>query len=446
MSDDEQLERMLRVRPQADAAYQAGIAELLDLPARERPIVGAPRLRAGGGGSRRSVIVFAIIAILIALLGAFTAGSLRNAVLIPVQTSLPTANPSPPVDFPAAALQDLTARWTDARQPGTLPLAAAVAIMRDGRIWGATGGYLHSGIVRLGASGRLYLVAVALQLVDEGRLALDGRIDRYIPAWPAARAVTVRQLMDGSSGLASFADPVDALARSVAADPKRVWTAADALAIAAAKRPRFAPGTRHDPADTDDALLDAIIETITGAPSSDAITTRILLPVALEKTFVAGAPIADPPGLLPYGAMATEMQSGLWDPNGTGTLTQVTDLPAGVLAVLGPARGMASNQWDLARGADAILLNPSLLSDSRRGDLSRSIEEGGFGGSEICPCDGVTPRGIGQIGHVGPYTSLLVYVPSERMTIGIVANMAVADGDLEALLQQVYDLVVPAFR
>jgi hypothetical protein len=41
---------------------------------------------------------------------------------------------------------------------------------------------------------------------------------------------------------------------------------------------------------------------------------------------------------------------------------------------------------------------------------------------------------------------LLVYVPSERMTIAIGVNMAIPDGELEALLQQVYELAVPAFR
>jgi CubicO group peptidase (beta-lactamase class C family) len=273
----------------------------------------------------------------------------------------------------------------DARQPEALPFGSAVSIMKDERIWAATGGQFHRGIVRLGASGRLYLVAVALQLVDEGRLALDARIDRYVNAWPAVRGVTVRQLMDGSSGVASFGDPIEDLARSVASDPQRAWSVADALAIAAGKQPRFAPGTRHEPADTEDALLDEIIEAITGGPSSDAITTRILEPIALEKTFVAGAPIPPPnmPQLNPTGELATEVQSGLWDPDGTGTLAIVPDLPAGVLAILGSARGMASSETDLARGTDALRSNPALLSESARAELARSIEDGGFGGAAM---------------------------------------------------------------
>jgi CubicO group peptidase (beta-lactamase class C family) len=447
MIGDQQLERMLQVRPKADASYQPAIAELLDLPARERPILVAPRQRSGRGVSRRTVTLFAIIALLVVLVGVFTAGSLRN-VVVPVPSSSPTASPSVRADLPGAELVDLVGRWADARQPGALPFGAAVSIIKDERIWAATGGQFHRGIVRLGASGRLYLVAVALQLVDEGRLALDARIERYVNAWAGVRGVTVRQLMDGSSGVASLGtrsrtwrDPSRPIRREPGVSPMRWRRRRQATTLRTRNEAR---ACRH----TEDALLDEIIEAITGAPSSDAITTRILEPIALEKTFVAGAPIPPPnmPQLNPTGEAATEVQSGLWDPDGTGTLAIVPDLPAGVLAILGSARGMASSETDLARGTDALRSNPALLSESARAELARSIEDGGFGGSAMCPCDGAIRSGIGQIGHAGPYTTLLVYVPSERMTIAIGVNMAIPDGELEALLQQAYDLAVPAFR
>jgi CubicO group peptidase (beta-lactamase class C family) len=78
--------------------------------------------------------------------------------------------------------------------------------------------------------------------------------------------------------------------------------------------------------------------------------------------------------------------------------------------------------------------------------VDKPIEQGGFGGSAMCPCTGVAKNGIGQVGHTGPYTAVAVYVPSERLTIALAANAAVSDDDLQALLQEVHDLVWPAIH
>jgi hypothetical protein len=39
-----------------------------------------------------------------------------------------------------------------------------------------------------------------------------------------------------------------------------------------------------------------------------------------------------------------------------------------------------------------------------------------------------------------------VYVPSERLTIALVANAGVSDEDLQPLLQELHDLVWPAIH
>jgi hypothetical protein len=87
-----------------------------------------------------------------------------------------------------------------------------------------------------------------------------------------------------------------------------------------------------------------------------------------------------------------------------------------------------------------------VLSSSARAMLDKSFEDGGFGGLAMCPCTGASMNGVGLVGHTGPYTALSVYVPSERLTIALVANVAISDVDLQALVQDIYDLVWPAIR
>ena len=189
------------------------------------------------------------------------------------------------------------------------------------------------------------------------------------------------------------------------------------------------------PADTEDVLLVSIIEAATGSSFDDVIH---------ELFFSVHPPAPDivGPGLWEEPVPDT----GLWDPTASGTLTQFVDLPPGVLAVLGRARGLSFQVANLASMTTAFHTEPILMSAATRAMVNRSIEEGGFGGSAMCPCTGVAKNGIGWVGHTGPYTAVTVYVPSERLTIALVVNAAVSDDDLQALLQEVHDLVWPAIH
>ena len=136
----------------------------------------------------------------------------------------------------------------------------------------------------------------------------------------------------------------------------------------------------------------------------------------------------------------------MWDPTAAGSLTEVVDLPPDVLAVLGPGRGRAEPVGLLARMTNGVHRDPLLLSATTRTMVDKPIEDGGFGGSAMCPCTGGAKIGIGQVGHTGPYLAMTVYVPSERLAIALVANAAVSDDDLQALLQEIHELVWPAIH
>jgi hypothetical protein len=139
---------------------------------------------------------------------------------------------------------------------------------------------------------------------------------------------------------------------------------------------------------------------------------------------------------------AGEISKALWDPTRSGTLRESTDLPPHVLAVLGPARGMASGATDIARMNDAWRTDPTYLSAGSRDLLTRSFEDGGFGGVAMCPCQGSRRLAVGLLGRVGPYLSLVVYLPDDRMTVAIAMNIDVGDDD-RAYAQDVFDLIAP---
>jgi CubicO group peptidase (beta-lactamase class C family) len=191
-----------------------------------------------------------------------------------------------------------------------------------------------------------------------------------------------------------------------------------------------------------------IIESVTGSTVWDVFTQGIFGPLFFRPPSPLYGPIpSDFPSFPPYPPLnVLEPQRGLWDPANSGALVEVADLPDDVLAVVGPARGMTFPVGDLAFLTDAIHRNPSLMSGAARATLNKPFEDGGYGGSAMCPCSGDARNGVGLIGHTGPYTALAVYVPSGRLTIALVANVAISDDDLQGLLQEVHDLVWPAIR
>ncbi len=453
MTDEDQVERLLRARPTTDARYEPALADLLDAE-RGAPVVGVYRWRYGNIGLARLLPLVLLGAAILLAATALFAGGVRPDRLVVVEPSQPTATQKPVRDFPVEGVTAILARFKASHWPATPEVILDVAILGDDGLWAATSGanadavlgqgtYPGHSQVRVGGAMHLLVSMVALSLVDQGRLDLDAPVSQYVSVWPDRETITVRNLLDGSSGVAAFGEPVDDLARLVAAEPDRPWTAADALRIASEKTQRFVPGSRHEPVDTEDALLVSIIEGVTGSSFDH---------VLLELVHSLNPPSPVEPPLGPDWFHATSEWAplvpdiGMWDPTASGALTKIADLPPGVLVVLGPARGLALPVSTLARMTTDVHTHPHLLSATTRAMVDKPIEEGGFGGSAMCPCAGVVKNGIGQVGHTGPYTAVTVYVPSERLTISLVVNAAVSDDDLQALLQEVHDLVWPAIH
>jgi D-alanyl-D-alanine carboxypeptidase len=141
----------------------------------------------------------------------------------------------------------------------------------------------------LGSVGKTYFAALALQLVHEGRLGLDDPISRYLGSepWfgrlPNAREVTVRMLMNHTSGLVRYELNPRFLA-DLTASPNRVWTPEERLAYLFDAQAPFAAGQGWDYSDTNYIVLGMILERITGTPAYDEIRRRFLAPLRLEQT------------------------------------------------------------------------------------------------------------------------------------------------------------------
>jgi D-alanyl-D-alanine carboxypeptidase len=132
-----------------------------------------------------------------------------------------------------------------------------------------------------------FVNAVALQLVDEGRLSLDDRVADYLPGAPHAGELTVGSLLEHTSGLPRWLG-LEAVAHSlierINADPTHRYTTDEALAIAGQQPMAFAPGASAWVTVLDTLLTRLIIEQVTGNDFGRELRARILDPLDLDDT------------------------------------------------------------------------------------------------------------------------------------------------------------------
>jgi D-alanyl-D-alanine carboxypeptidase len=130
-----------------------------------------------------------------------------------------------------------------------------------------------------------FLAVLALQLRDEGRLALDDPLARWFESLPEADAITLRQLLTHTAGLRDYG-ALPAYVQAVQAGPEAPWSFAEFAAHTLLRGPLSQPGERFAYSNPGYALVKEIVEREAAAPLREAIATRIAEPLGLRATAV----------------------------------------------------------------------------------------------------------------------------------------------------------------
>jgi D-alanyl-D-alanine carboxypeptidase len=215
---------------------------------------------------------------------------LALAVLVAAATVVPASAATVPEAKLQLALDQLVA----AGAPG------AIALVREGdRTIRLTSGYGNlktktpiraTDRFRIGSITKTFVATVVLQLVGEGRLRLTDSVERWLPGLvPNGRAITVRQLLNHTSGLFSYDEDREFLAEAER-DLLRKWTPRELVAIATAHEPHFAPGAGWSYSGTGYIVLGLIVEKASGNSLGSELRRRIFAPLRLQATSLPSAP------------------------------------------------------------------------------------------------------------------------------------------------------------
>lgn len=252
---------------------------------------------------------------------------------------------------------------------------------------------------RIGSITKTVTAAAILRLAADGRLDIDKPIATWLPTFPNAAHITVRQLLNHTAGVsdeweAPLAQSLDTSAR---------------MALIGAAKPSFAPGTDWSYSNSGYMLLGAILEKITGKPWDAAEQALVLGPLGIrgmgyhdDATLVPG--LAPGYTMKAGGTLARPVLYSITGPGAAGSLTS----DARTVALLPHALATGAEPWPK--------LFHAMATPARIGDVELPYGLGMVPG---------TLRGTPIVEHSGGiegYTAHYVYVPGRDISVAVLEN------------------------
>lgn len=257
-------------------------------------------------------------------------------------------------------------------------------------------------IFRYASITKQFTAALVLKLAEEGRLSLDDNLGKLLPTeTPAAwHTVTVRQLLNHTSGIPSYTSKPGFMAEASTSKPITTQQLIDATRDSPMD---FAPGTQFRYNNTGYVLLSAIAEKLTGKPWYVALREKITGPLKLTSIRCGCEP--GPAVVASYTANdAASQKIDMTVPSGAGALV--------------------GNAADLARWAAALhggkVLKPASYQEMITPKVPAGADERygfGLGLDEV--------RGLGTIGHNGGifgFNTESLYTPERKLFVAVLSN------------------------
>ncbi len=256
---------------------------------------------------------------------------------------------------------------------------------------------------RIGSITKMFTAAMVLQLVDEGKLKLTDKLDKFLPQVPNADKITILQILSHRSGIPNVSREQNAQ-RNVNTTP---ISKEEYLALIIKAPPDFEPDTKSLYSNSGYFLLGLIIEKVTGTSYEAALREKITSKIGLSDTYVA---------------------TGNIDVNRNESLTYFIipgsdwkQVPETHPSLLFSAGAIVSTPADLAKFIQALFDGKILSKESL--DQMKTMRDGEGLGMVTFALAGKTF--YGHTGGADNYGAWLSYLPEEKLAVAYTTNAKV---------------------
>lgn len=205
---------------------------------------------------------------------------------------------SPAVSDTTTLKQALQLKLEEWHKAGSFPGATLGVVLPNGESFGLAVGLADRELktsmkpndrMLAGSVGKTFAAATALQLVKQGKIGLDDNIGKYLgnEGWfsrlPNATDITVRQLMNHTSGLVRY-EFKDQFTKDLTANSEKRWQPIELLAYVFDEKAPFKAGKGWEYSDTNYIVLGMIIEFWSDKGFYHEANRRLLKPLKLKNT------------------------------------------------------------------------------------------------------------------------------------------------------------------
>lgn len=252
----------------------------------------------------------------------------------------------------------------------------------------------------IASNSKTYIASLILTMVNDGMLGLDDPIAKWIEKVPGGNAITVRQVLNHTSGIFNFTD--DTEFQIEATFKKKKIPPDNLIKIGFKGKAYSAPGKEMHYSNTNYVILGRIAEKVGGKPVEVLLRERVLTPIGAKSTFFH-----------PQESISVDLAVGKkkfdWDSS-----------------IFWCAGSIAATPDELAHWIETLATG-SFHSKEMQKELLTTVPYGKweYGLGVIVFDAGSTHGGGTAIGHLGDiwgFHSLAMYFPEKKTTVVVVVD------------------------
>lgn len=299
-------------------------------------------------------------------------------------------------------------------------------------------------VYRIASLTKQFTAAGVLLLAEQGKLSINDRLSVYMPDFPRADEVSLRDLLNHTAGVHNFteSDAADRISHTGATVP-------ELISAIAGQRPLydFAPGTMWHYSNSNYALLGAVIEKVSGQTYAQFMKATIF-----DRLGMADTAVDDNGAIVPRRASGYSLAGGQ-----PAAFRHAGHLDMSVPYAAGAIRSTVEDlaRWNAALHGGGLLSATSQAQMAGPGLLRNGAEtqtavywpgepgappEGLIPGPYAFGLDRYTINGHRVVGHNGSlpgFDAVMNAYPDSGITIIVLTNTSGAAGELEAQLSQI---------
>ncbi len=312
-------------------------------------------------------------------------------------------------------LNQIGATYYKADQPG-----ASIIVVKDGKVLLRKGYGLANvekqealkadHVMRLGSISKQFTAVGILQLVEDGKIALDDPVTKFFPDYPeSGKRITIEHLLTHTSGIPSYTGKPGFLA--TAGKDISVQAMVDSFKNDPLE---FEPGTAYKYNNSGYFLLGAIIEKVSGETYAKFVEKRLFTPLGMKDSSYEGYERSQQVRAAGYTQSASgfepSIRISMTQPYAAGALTSTVDDLAKWDAAINAGKLLKAEHWKRA-------FTPYKLKNAQDTNYGFGWVVGQFESQTM----------ISHGGGIPGYATYALSLPKEKIFVAVLTN---ADGGL----------------